>query len=120
MNFESFEIDLRNEKFFDRILSGNCPIHICNRISPSQMAKLKRAESTSDIDDLFAAPEVFTVTAKAELNEQLPENYKPVLVFCAEDELELVRGIIEWNVCADSRISEQTKDMLRKMFADKR
>ena len=57
------------------------------------------------------------MTAKAELTEQLPSNYKPVLMFCSEDELEKVRGIIEQHVCEDSDISEQTKDILRKMFA---
>ena len=81
------------------------------------MAKLKKAESTSDLDELFTAPEVFTVTAKAEMNEKLPPNYKPVLMFCSEDELDKVRGIIEWNICADNDISEQTKNILRKMFA---
>ena len=88
-----------------------------NKLTSQQLAKLKKAESTADLDELFTAPEVFTVTAKAELTEQLPSNYKPVLIFCSEDELEKVRGIIEWNVCEDSGISEQTTDILRKMFA---
>lgn len=88
-----------------------------NKLTSQQLAKLKKAESTADLDELFTAPEVFTVTAKAELTEQLPSNYKPVLMFCSEDELEKVRGIIEWHVCEDSGISEQTKDILRKMFA---
>ena len=57
------------------------------------------------------------MTAKVELSEQLPPHYKPLLIFCSEEEMEKVRGIIEWNVCADSSISEQTKDILRKIFA---
>ena len=88
-----------------------------NKLTSQQLAKLKKAESTADLDEIFTAPEVFTVTAKAELTEQLPSNYKPVLMFCSEDELEKVRGIIEWHVCEDSGISEQTKDILRKIFA---
>ena len=88
-----------------------------NKLTSSQLAQLKKAESTADLDEIFTAPEVFTVTAKVELNEQLPPNYKPLLMFCSEEELEKVRDIIEWNVCADSGISEQTKDILRKIFA---
>lgn len=88
-----------------------------NKLTSSQLSNLKKAESIADLDELFTAPEVFKVTAKVELNEQLPPNYKPILMFCSEEELDKVRGIIEWNVCADSGISEQTKDILRKMFA---
>lgn len=91
-----------------------------NKFSSSQLAQLKKAESTTDLDELFTAPAVFTVTAKTELNEQLPANYKPILMFCSEEELEKVRGIIEWNVCADNSISQQTKDILRKMFAEEK
>ena len=88
-----------------------------NKLTSSQLAQLKKAGSTADLDELFTAPEVFTVTARVELNEQLPPHYKPLLMFCSEEELEKVRGIIEWNVCADSSISEQTKDILRKIFS---
>ncbi|SHL02520.1 ParB-like nuclease domain-containing protein [Selenomonas ruminantium] len=89
-----------------------------NRLTSSQLAKLKKARSIADLDELFTAPEVFTVTAKAELTEQLPADYKPVLMFCSEDELEKIRDIIEWNVCADNSISKQTKDILRRLFAE--
>ena len=57
------------------------------------------------------------VTAKTELDEPLPSNYKPVLMFCSEDELESILSIIKSNVCADVQISHQTKELLRKMFS---
>ena len=88
-----------------------------NRLTALQLKKLKKAETITDIDELFTAPEIFTVTAKAEVTKQLPSNYKPVLMFCSDDEIEKVRGIIERNICKDSSISEQTKEILKDMFA---
>lgn len=88
-----------------------------NKITSQILAGLKKAQSTSDIDELFTAPEIFTVTTKTEITEQLPSNYKPLVVFGSKEELGKLKEIIEWNVCASSEISDQTKNILRKVFA---
>lgn len=89
------------------------------KLSSQQLAKLKKAESTVELDELFTAPEPVTMTVKVELAEQLPANYKPILMFCSASELEKVRAIIKQNICADDSISEQTKKILQETFATK-
>lgn len=90
-----------------------------NRITPQIRAGIKKAQSVQDIDELFMAPEIYTVSAKMELTEPLPDGYKPVMFFAREEELREIKSIVEWHVCSSDKVSEETKNLLRKLFADK-
>lgn len=90
-----------------------------NRITPQIRAGLKKVQDANDIDELFAAPEIFTISAKTELTEPIPDHYEPIMLFAAPNEIEKIKSLIEWYVCESGEISDETKNLLRKVFAKK-
>ena len=87
-----------------------------NKITPQIRAGLKKVQDIHGIDELFTAPVQFSVSARMELAEPLPDNYEPIMLFASRDELDKIKQIIEWNVCDSEDISEETKNLLRKVF----
>lgn|GEM_PF-1234317 len=90
-----------------------------NKITPQLRAGLKKVQDTNDIDELFTAPEIFSISARMELPAPLPDNYETIMLFASKNEMEKIKSIIEYNVCASNEISDETKNLLREVFAKK-
>ena len=87
-----------------------------NKITPQIRSGLKKVQDIHDIDELFKAPRRFHVSARVELTSPIPDNYEPIMLLASKDELDRIKEIIEWHVCESNDISDETKNLLRKVF----
>ena len=87
-----------------------------NKITPQIRSGLKTVQDIHDIDELFTATEERHFSKRMEFHFPIPENYEPIMLFAPKDELDRIKEIIEWHVCESNDISDETKNLLRKVF----
>ena len=89
-------------------------IWVDRKFKPSQLKALSKVTSTEEIDELFTAPEKYSVGAKTEIAQPLPEGYKAVVLAASPDEIPIIKEMIEK---ADS-ISDETKRLIKLLLND--
>ena len=86
-------------------------------LSASKMAVLKKALTKEDVDAVYSAPESYSVSSHAEIDEAVPQDYVSFPIVFHPDEMKAVTEVVEWSVCERGDISESTKNLLRKIIS---
>ncbi len=91
-------------------------LYIGAKLTAAQMSELKAAKNSYEVDKVFNAPEIYTVTSKLQLAIEPPAGYKPITLLCAEEETNVVKELIEQALNNSDKISNTTKKLVQKIF----
>lgn len=84
------------------------------KLSSYQLKKLREAENEEDVQQAFAAPRIYTVSAKSTLTWELTEGYKGRTIACREEEIPAIIEAVQ-----NANVSQETKDAVRELLRGK-
>lgn len=81
-----------------------------------KLRMLTHAQSEEEIEGLFTEPDPYVIRSQLTTDVPIPDTYKALTIPCSVTEIAAVKHLIHDALTSSDQVSEQTKELIRKLF----